>query len=130
MARIITSESDVPAGYVPLSSIGNRTEQKTLSDAHNDGHLDAVKLMRTHRDWKTGKVWVDPINAAAILQRCKEKRDGKQAAADDDFRAAVPADARTVASAEASDAAQTLRRIEAAILRMADALEAMATRPS
>jgi hypothetical protein len=76
MARIITSEDDVPKGWKRIVEITNSpTDAKILSDAHNAGTLDAVKLMRTTSDMRTGAVWMDPALANALLARCQARRD-------------------------------------------------------
>ena len=77
MARIITSENDVPNGWVRIADLtDNATDAKILSDAHTNGQLDAVKLIRTTSEIRTGPVWVEAIAARALLSRCQAKRDG------------------------------------------------------
>ena len=57
---VITKESDVPAGYVPITRFrelhGDAMATK-VSHAHKDGFIRAVKLMRTADD-RSGPVWV------------------------------------------------------------------------
>jgi hypothetical protein len=84
MARIITSEADIPFGWKRFCDItNNRTDQKALSTAHEVGQLDAVKFMRTTGE-RGAPVWMDPVAAQAFLARCQAKRDAvgkaKQAA--------------------------------------------------
>lgn len=77
MARIITSETDVPHGWVRIADAAtSATDGKILSDAHNSGALPAVKLVRTTSSYRTAPVWVDPVAAKALLSRCQDKRDG------------------------------------------------------
>jgi hypothetical protein len=79
MARIITSEDDVPDGFIRIADVtDNATDAKILSDAHTNGDLDAVKLIRTTSEIRTGPVWVDKIAAGALLSRCQAKRDSER----------------------------------------------------
>ena len=66
--RIITSEDQVPAGYVPLAEYrsDNPSEAKLLSGIHGKGEIEAVKMMRTVND-HGGRVWVDKKQADAAL---------------------------------------------------------------
>jgi len=75
MARIITSEADIPFGWKRFFDITtNKTDQKALSTAHETGKLDAVKLMRTTGE-RAAPVWMDPVAAHAFLSQCQAKRD-------------------------------------------------------
>lgn len=59
--KVITSEDQVPPGYISMVEVRARfgeTVSKKLSDAHKQGLLPAVKLMRTIDD-RTGPVWVE-----------------------------------------------------------------------
>lgn len=117
MARIITSEDDVPNGWVRIADLtDNATDAKILSDAHTTGDLDAVKLIRTTSEVRTGPVWVDAVAAKALLAKCQAKRDGKPAAAEK--------------SSVEQPSPWELGVIAVSLQRIADALEAMATRPS
>jgi len=123
MARIITSSDDVPDGFVRITDLtDNATDAKILSDAHTTGHLDAVKLIRTTSEVRTGPVWVDAVAAKALLMKCQAKRDAAAPAA-------RPSTEQTIDLTQ-YEAMRTLQRIEAAMLRIAEAAEAMATRPS
>jgi hypothetical protein len=66
--RIITSEDQVPPGYVSLTEYraDNPSEAKLLSGIHGKGEIEAVKLMRTIND-HGGRVWVDKKQADAAL---------------------------------------------------------------
>ena len=65
--KVITDESQVPAGFKRISSLADSiTDQKKLSDAHTDGLIEAVKLMRSTDD-RTGPVWVDASAAERVL---------------------------------------------------------------
>jgi hypothetical protein len=74
---IVTSESDVPFGFIRLSQLvprdGHRaaTLQKVLSDAHKFGHLPAVKLVRKISEMKTGAVYVDRVRATEMIEARK-----------------------------------------------------------
>jgi hypothetical protein len=75
MARIITSEADIPFGWKRFFDITtNKTDQKALSTAHEIGKLDAVKLMRTTGE-RAAPVWMDPVAAHAFLSQCQAKSD-------------------------------------------------------
>lgn len=85
---IITDVSQVPEGYVQLVKFANRrdqnykTIQKALSDAHKNGHIRAVKLMRTLTDAKSGPVYVHRGDAEPFLRdRNMESTAGRRAAA-------------------------------------------------
>lgn len=59
--KVITAESQVPAGYISMVDVREKhgeTVAKKLSDAHKAGKVPAVKLMRTIND-RSGMVWVD-----------------------------------------------------------------------
>jgi hypothetical protein len=78
---IVTSESDVPFGFIRLSHLvprdGHRaaTLQKVLSDAHKFGHLPAVKLVRKISEMKTGAVYVDRARATEMIEARKAVRE-------------------------------------------------------
>jgi hypothetical protein len=121
MARIITSEDDVPDGWVRIADLtDSSTDAKILSDAHTNGELDAVKLIRTTSEIRTGPVWVDAVAARALLSRCQAKRDAGTRP--------EPAEGQSIDLTQ-YEAMRTLQRIETALLRIAEAAEAMATRP-
>jgi hypothetical protein len=67
---VITKETDVPAGYVPIASFrevhGDAMATK-MSHAHKDGFVRAVKLMRTADD-RGGPVWVHQDDWLAYLK--------------------------------------------------------------
>jgi len=64
---VITSEEQVPPGYARIGEITtDKTGQNRLFDAHKDGLLPAVKVMRTTTD-RNGPVWVDRSAAERIL---------------------------------------------------------------
>jgi hypothetical protein len=110
MAKIITNLADVPDGWVRIADITDSvTDQKILSDAHNADVIPAVKLVRTTSEFRIGPVWVDPVAAKALLERCQAKRDGR------------------VAWKEAADLVPAAfgRGDRDALSRMADALERM-----
>lgn len=67
---VITKESDVPEGYVPITRFrelhGDAMATK-MSHAHKDGFIRAVKLMRTADD-RSGPVWVHQDDWQAYLK--------------------------------------------------------------
>jgi len=78
MSKIITNLSEVPDGWVRIADITDSvTDQKILSDAHNSDVIPAVKLVRLTSEFRIGPVWVDPVAAKALLERCQAKRDGR-----------------------------------------------------
>lgn len=66
--RLIVDPADVPKGFVQIARVANnRTEAVWLSRAHSTGTIAAVKLARYASD-RTGKVYVDPQQARALLE--------------------------------------------------------------
>ena len=77
--RVISDESQVPQGYIRLKDLADKyseTDRKKLSDAHNDGHIRAVKIMRTVND-RTGATYVHEGDAEAYLRGRIQKREMK-----------------------------------------------------
>ena len=75
MARIITSEKEVPAGWVRIAEmVDNATDAKILSEAHTAELIPAVKLLRHTKEYRTGPVWVDPVPAEELLQQHRSRR--------------------------------------------------------
>lgn len=77
--RLIVRESDVPAGYVPLSNFGQRKagaggprEYELLHAAYQSQRIDAVKLMRTPRD-QAGPVFIDESQAKRLIAADKNE---------------------------------------------------------
>lgn len=62
--QYIRDEREVPAGYVALVDF---TDHKRLSSAHAKGLIRAVKMMRSPKDHRSGKVWVHQRDAAEFL---------------------------------------------------------------
>lgn len=62
--KFISDESQVPAGYVALTSVTKRGTPEEVNflrracDAHGRGEIRAVKLVRSAGEVKTGRVWV------------------------------------------------------------------------
>jgi hypothetical protein len=76
--KVITDESQVPDGFRRISVLADSiTDQKKLSDAHTEGVIAAVKLMRSTED-RTGPVWVDAEAARLVLAGDKPKAKAKQ----------------------------------------------------
>jgi len=58
--KVISELSQVPEGYISMTELRQgltSTEAKKLSDCHMEGHVRAVKLMRTIND-TTGPVFI------------------------------------------------------------------------
>ena len=71
--RLIVDPADVPKGFVQIARVANnRTEAVWLSRAHSTGTIAAVKLARYASD-RTGKVYVDPQQARALLEARRHK---------------------------------------------------------
>ena len=110
--KVITDESQVPEGFVRICEISpSNTDQKRISEAHQDGFIAAVKLMRSVRD-TVGPVWVDKQAAVELLevQKRKSLAPSTQGGTDPALVA-------------------VLSRLAIACERIADAAEQMATTP-
>ena len=125
--RFITDESQVPDGYVPLASFGhNTTIHRALCDAHRDGRVRAVKLVRHEGDVKTGAVWVHGVDADEFQRNygkpcVKQTQQEQRASTSEDGIAALQAALTAIATNQVS----LLRAVE----RLADAAESIATQP-
>lgn len=121
--KVITDESQVPAGWKRISALADSiTEQKKLSDAHTEGVIEAVKLMRSIED-KTGPVWVDPNDARKVLAADKPAvRHGvaDSHAADRRLEGAV------IALCEINNG---ITMMQATLERLTAAVESIATQP-
>lgn len=77
---VITKESDVPAGYVPMTRFrdvhGDAMATK-MSHAHKDGFIRAVKLMRTADD-RSGPVWVHQDDWLAYLKSTEPQQQQQE----------------------------------------------------
>lgn len=113
--KCITDISEVPDGFVPLSDFNSRSrDHKRLSDAHKQGLIRAVKLVRTVKDFHNGRVWVEERGAREFLS-CDSRVTNTAAVADStNLIAAINA---------------RLSRIESLLERIASASEAIATEP-
>jgi hypothetical protein len=126
--KVITDESQVPPGWMRVAQLcESLADQKKLSDAHTDGFIPAVKLMRSVND-KSGPVWVSPDDARLILQSDKLE-PAKKFAADAAAAALMSsrqAESVIVALCEISNViALSLTVLE----RLTTAVESMATQP-
>ena len=122
--KVITDESQVPAGYKRISALADSiTDQKKLSDAHTVGLIEAVKLMRSTDD-RTGPVWVDAEAAKRVLATDKpaasKKGTGDPAWANARFEAAV------IALCEINNGITLMLPV---LERIATAVESIATQP-
>lgn len=69
---VITSEDQVPAGYVRVHEITkDKSDQNRLFEAHGNGLIPAVKVMRTTSD-RNGPVWVDRNAAERVIAAAKD----------------------------------------------------------
>ncbi len=121
--KVITEESQVPHGFRRISSLADSlTDQKKLSDAHTDGLIAAVKLMRSTED-RTGPVWVDAEAAREVLAGDKQK---PKKAPTDHLMPAGQNEAAVIALCEINNGisllCETLERLTAAV-------ESIATQP-
>jgi hypothetical protein len=71
----VQSLEAVPEGYVAMASLKlSGTERRSLSDAHRDGVVPAVKIVRHEGDLRTGPVFVDSAVMQAWLATYRETR--------------------------------------------------------
>lgn len=120
--KVITEESQVPHGFRRISSLADSlTDQKKLSDAHTDGFIAAVKLMRSTED-RTGPVWVDAEAAREVL--AGDKTRTKKASADQ--MSAGQNEAAVIALCEINNG---ISLIHATLERLTAAVESIATQP-
>jgi hypothetical protein len=117
--KVITDESQVPDGFRRISVLADSiTDQKKLSDAHTEGVIAAVKLMRSTED-RTGPVWVDAEAARLVLAGDKPKAKAKQTT-----------DLQYESVCESmADIATSLASVERLLERLAVAAESLATQP-
>ena len=122
--KVITDESQVPNGFKRICQIASSlTDQKKLSDAHNDGFIEGVKLMRSTDD-RTGPVWVDAEAALRVLT------------SNSSYHVAKAGTAKQPDSHGNDAALATLTRIDNGLAlihdtleRLANAVESIATQP-
>lgn len=120
--KVITDESQVPAGFKRISSLADSLpDQKKLSDAHTDGMIAAVKLMRSTED-RTGPVWVDAEAARRVLEGTDKPRANQKAACEPSQQLEA---LLCALSAMVTNQVTTLHAIE----RIADAVEKIAKHP-
>ena len=117
--KVITDESQVPDGFRRISVLADSiTDQKKLSDAHTEGVIAAVKLMRSTED-RTGPVWADAEAARLVLAGDKPKAKAKQTT-----------DLQYESVCESmADIATSLDSVERLLERLATAAESIATQP-
>lgn len=78
--RVITDESQVPDDFVRLKEYAETHDEYTrrkISEAHIDGLVRAVKLMRSPDD-STGPVWIHRGDAESIIGSPKPPRQTQQ----------------------------------------------------
>jgi len=117
--KVITDESQVPDGFKRISVLADSlADQKKLSDAHTDGVIAAVKLMRSTDD-RTGPVWVDADAAHQVLSGDKPKAKAKQ-----------PSDLQYESVCESlADIASGMGYVVQLLERLTTAAEQIATQP-
>lgn len=131
--QYIRDEREVPPGYVALVEFDSQSlDHKRLSGAHARGLIRAVKMMRSPRDHRSGKVWVHHGDAKSLLATYDTPRSEPKP---------EPAHERTIGDLAAWDAAAanglsqlmemrlTLGRLESIVERLATAVENIATQP-
>lgn len=120
--KVITDESQVPSGFKRISVLADSlTDQKKLSDAHTDGLIAAVKLMRSTED-RTGPVWVDAEAAARVLRGTNARQACKH-----DAQPNVAADSRVEAAVIAlCEMNNSMSLMLATLQRLANAVEKVA----
>lgn len=123
--KVITDESQVPPGFRRIAALADSlSDQKRLSDAHTDGVIAAVKLMRSTDD-RTGPVWVDAEAAARVLAPAEPVGKAKPASAGEviDKRHAESV-CESLVSIDS-----TLDEIYRVLERLTTAVESIATQP-
>jgi hypothetical protein len=121
--KVITDESQVPAGFKRISVLADSlTDQKKLSDAHTDGLIEAVKLMRSTDD-RTGPVWVDADAARKVLANDKPST---RPAAVDSHASDRRLEGAVVALCEINNG---ISFMQATLERLTAAVESIATQP-
>ena len=128
--RYITSELEVPPGYVSLASLcnGDIDLKKVVSKAHCRGLIPAVKLCRHRGEERTGPVWVSKQHADEYLKDYFAPPSHAHGDADDEDRP-VRTQSVTEAKLAARLDAATYATAIGLLARIADALEAIATQP-
>jgi len=122
--KVITDESQVPAGFKRISVLADSiTDQKKLSDAHTDGLIEAVKLMRSTDD-RTGPVWVDAEAARRVLE--PEKPVTSKKGTSDPAWADSRTEAAVIALCEINNG---ISLMQATLERLTAAVESIATQP-
>lgn len=122
--KVITDESQVPAGFKRISSLADSlTDQKKLSDAHTDGIIAAVKLMRSTED-RTGPVWVDAEAARRVLDACDRQPIRNPSAGQGPSSSQI--EAAVIALCEINNG---ITLMQATLERLTAAVESMATQP-
>lgn len=68
LTQFIQDESQIPEGFIRLASFGHdKNDHRALSDAHRDGKIRAVKVVRCEGELRTGAVWVHEADARSFL---------------------------------------------------------------
>jgi hypothetical protein len=117
--KVITDESQVPQGWMRVSQLcESLADQRKLSEAHTDGLIAAVKLMRSVND-RGGPVWVSPDDARLVLQSEKPE-PSKKFSAD-------PPTAALMSSRQAESVIVALCEISNGVALMLDVLERLTT---
>jgi len=120
--KVITDESQVPAGFKRISVLADSiTDQKKLSDAHTDGLIEAVKLMRSTDD-RTGPVWVDAEAARRVLS-------GEPDAARKPASVGLSASQLEAAVIALCEINNGITLMQATLERLTSAVESIATQP-
>jgi hypothetical protein len=121
--RIITTIDDVPVDHVPckyfyrhFDGVLPATFQKMLSDAHKDGHVRAVKLVRTIGELKTGRVFLHKEDTLRFLESQLSKKSEEQPKA-------VEAPRVSAAWQDNSELMAAIRRLTQAVQDLTAAME-------
>ena len=125
--KVITDESQVPAGFRRISALADSlSDQKKLSDAHTDGIIAAVKLMRSADD-RTGPVWVDAEAAKRVLEGTSSQ-SRRQASLQ--FRVnGAPAEQYEAAVVALCEINNGITLMQVTLERLTTAVESIATQP-
>jgi len=126
--QYIRDEREVPHGYIALVDFDSQSlDHKRLSSAHARGLIRAVKMMRSPKDHRCGKVWVHHRDATEFLASYDSaKSEAKTQANSEPPRDAARNEAGVIALCEINNALALMLPV---LERIATAVENIATQP-
>jgi hypothetical protein len=130
--QYIRDEREVPDGYMALVEFDSQSlDHKRLSGAHAKGLIRAVKMMRSPRDHRSGKVWVHHQDAKAFLAAYDTQRAGHKPEPTAEAAVAAGIDKRhaEIACESLASMKSTMDEIYLVLERLTAAVESIATQP-